>query len=129
MPASPQGRCTRQGRTAKTVKDGRCTDHQRPAWHTPSAHTRLTDPTAWRQARARALDRDHHRCVRCGRPATEVDHIWEIADGGSLYDLANLQSLCHDCHHAKTIHSSRRKRNGTDHGLGLAERIFNQLDR
>lgn len=127
MPTRPQGRCTRQGCTAKAVKDGRCADHQRPAWSTPSAHTRRTDPTAWRQARARALDRDRHRCVRCGRPATEVDHIWEIADGGSLYDLANLQSLCHDCHHAKTI-SSRRKRHGADHGPGLAARIFDQLE-
>ena len=128
MPTRPKGRCTYQGCTAKAVKDGRCAQHQRPAWIRPSAHTRQLDPAAWRKARQAALDRDRHRCVRCGRLATEVDHVWEIADGGSLYDLANLQSLCHDCHAAKTL-AARRRRGHKGQGPSLAVRIFDQLDR
>lgn len=41
--------------------------------------------------------RDGGRCVVCGHPGEEIDHI----DGDSP-DLANLQLLCKDCHHAKT---------------------------
>jgi 5-methylcytosine-specific restriction endonuclease McrA len=38
--------------------------------------------------------------VRCGAPATEVDHRLRRIDGGRIE--GNLQSLCHDCHAAKT---------------------------
>ncbi len=41
--------------------------------------------------------RDEGRCVRCGEPGTEIDHI-----GGSSPDLTNLQLLCTTCHQAKT---------------------------
>lgn len=41
--------------------------------------------------------RDEGKCVACGKPGEEIDHI----DGDSS-DLANLQLLCKDCHHAKT---------------------------
>lgn len=62
----------------------------------------------WRkgdQRRARWL-RAHPLCVACKlegyfTPATEVDHIVPLAKGGAD-DLGNLQSLCHDCHDAKT---------------------------
>ena len=35
-------------------------------------------------------------------PASMVDHIVERRDGGSDYDMDNLQSLCHRCHARKT---------------------------
>ncbi|MET9286490.1 HNH endonuclease [Nocardia beijingensis] len=38
----------------------------------------------------------------CTRLADEVDHIESVGAGGERYDPANLQSLCHDCHQAKT---------------------------
>jgi len=38
----------------------------------------------------------------CGQPASDVDHIIELQDGGSFHDLANLRSLCYECHKAKT---------------------------
>lgn len=41
--------------------------------------------------------RDDGKCVQCGKPGTEIDHI-----AGSSSDLANLQLLCKDCHRAKT---------------------------
>ena len=49
------------------------------------------------------LDRDGWRCQTCGKVGRmEVDHIKRLEDGGAVYDLANLQSLCRGCHIAKT---------------------------
>ena len=38
------------------------------------------------------------RCLRPGR--LEVHHVIPLADGGATdpYDLANLRTLCRDCH-------------------------------
>lgn len=35
-------------------------------------------------------------------PATEVDHITPISEGGPARDMDNLESLCSSCHSAKT---------------------------
>lgn len=47
--------------------------------------------------RARILNRDGHRCQKCGAPATEVDHIVR-----GIEDDGNLRALCTPCHRAKT---------------------------
>ncbi|WP_221899405.1 HNH endonuclease [Xanthomonas sp. GW] len=39
--------------------------------------------------------------------ATEVDHILNVAEGGTDDD-ANLQAICTDCHGAKTQAEARR---------------------
>ncbi|KFF31657.1 HNH endonuclease domain-containing protein [Bifidobacterium bombi DSM 19703] len=127
MPTRPHGRCTKPGCMAKAVDKGRCADHQPKPWARASAHTQAIDRAQWAKARRLTLARDHGRCVRCGGKATEVDHIWEVADGGSLYDTGNLQSLCHTCHHAKTL-DSRRRRTHRDQGPGLAARLFEQIE-
>ena len=58
----------------------------------------------WRVARYRTLEKDGWHCVRCGKYARlEVDHIVSLEDGGDLYDDANLQTLCRDCHIRKGI--------------------------
>lgn len=31
-------------------------------------------------------------------PATQVDHVKPIADGGEAWDMDNLRSLCASCH-------------------------------
>jgi hypothetical protein len=65
----------------------------------------------WRYIRNRIRRRDRWVCQFpmgggiCGRSASEVDHIVELADGGSFHDWANLRSLCHDHHKAKTLAS------------------------
>ena len=58
-------------------------------------------PKGWDKTRARILRRDHHRCVKCGAPAREVDHIRERVEGGGQDD-DNLESLCREHHLAKT---------------------------
>jgi 5-methylcytosine-specific restriction endonuclease McrA len=50
------------------------------------------------------LERDGHKCVKCGskwRPC--VDHIVSIAAGGTS-DPSNLQTLCRSCNTAKRDH-------------------------
>ena len=60
----------------------------------------------WMRTRDRILTRDAGLCQPCkstGRLtlASEVDHITRLADGGTDNDV-NLQSICADCHKAKT---------------------------
>lgn len=67
----------------------------------------------WTLARAAALRRDNYTCVECGTTAAvlEVDHIepcWgKHAQNGCHHHLDNLQTLCHDCHVAKTNKAAR----------------------
>ena len=64
-----------------------------------------TDPrrtSRWFALRERILAAEP-TCRACKHdPATTVDHIVAIADGGPAFDSANLQSLCNVCHQAKT---------------------------
>ena len=55
----------------------------------------------WAKLRQKVLQRDHGACVLCGRPATDVDHIKPRSEGGRD-EVANLRSLCHDCHATRT---------------------------
>lgn len=57
-----------------------------------------------RQARNRRIkDRDRWTCRNCGVTTglLEVDHILPLSQGGTEDD-SNLQSLCIECHDAKT---------------------------
>lgn len=72
---------------------------------TVSAQVR-TRGSAWVATRAHVLRRDCGLCQACKaagrlRLACQVDHIQELADGGTD-DPGNLQSLCGPCHDAKT---------------------------
>lgn len=56
----------------------------------------------WQKLRAQAIARDKS-CLKCG--STErlhADHIIEIEDGGTFFDLNNLQTLCKVDHDAKS---------------------------
>jgi len=74
-------------------------------------YVKFKDYQSWLEVREKALERDGYRCVKCGRPANEVDHIVPIALGGSMFDLNNLQSLCSECHKRKTLSDLRKIRN------------------
>jgi 5-methylcytosine-specific restriction endonuclease McrA len=51
----------------------------------------------WREIRAWVLARDRSTCTACGEPATNVDHLVAVREGGSD-DPRNLRSLCAPCH-------------------------------
>lgn len=61
----------------------------------------------WRKLRKIQLSREPlcRECAKQGRttPATVADHIIPIRQGGEIWDLDNIQSLCHACHQRKTI--------------------------
>ena len=68
----------------------------------------------WDHTRLQALKRDCYLCQPClkaGRitEAREVDHVKPKAKGGSD-DLTNLQSICRECHAAKTAQDEGWKR-------------------
>ncbi len=59
-----------------------------------------------RTLRYKVLDRDGHRCKKCGRSPQDgiilhVDHINPISKGGKT-NLGNLQTLCADCNLGKS---------------------------
>ena len=57
-----------------------------------AAHARGST-RAWRTVREAVLARDGHRCVVCGAPATEVDHLVAVSAGGGD-GPANLRAVC-----------------------------------
>lgn len=64
---------------------------RRRALHTGSA--------AWRRKRESILIRDSYTCRSCRRFGDQVDHV----DGNDAHnDDSNLQTLCINCHSAKT---------------------------
>lgn len=64
----------------------------------PRRHRSITSKT-----RERILDRDGHKCLRCGSTETlEIHHITPVARGGSD-DKNNLATLCSECHKSAII--------------------------
>lgn len=57
-------------------------------------------PKNWPAIRAVVLHRDGYRCYLCGDEASEVDHLWPKARGGSDR-LSNLKASCRRCNAAK----------------------------
>lgn len=54
---------------------------------------------AWMRVRKAALVRARRRCEQCGASGRlEVHHRKPIAEGGAVYDLANLEVVCRKCH-------------------------------
>lgn len=83
----------------------------------PSAARRGYGPV-WRRVRLAHLRREP-LCRFCSEfgvttPATEVDHIVALADGGT-HAASNLRSACHSCHSARTARDQAfgRRRKGT----------------
>jgi 5-methylcytosine-specific restriction protein A len=71
------------------------------------------DTAAWQKARSLQLKREP-LCLLCmarGKliPATEVDHIVRITDGGAPTLPVNLQSLCRPCHEGKSYAEQKGK--------------------
>lgn len=54
-------------------------------------------------------------CLERGEkvPATEVDHVLPLADGGRPYAFENLAARCKPCHSRKTANEVNARRNRT----------------
>ena len=110
MPSKPLRPCRVAGCPRPAVLGSRCHKHARQLKREydadrPNAAQRGYD-VKWRRIRAQFL-RHHPLCVECGAPATDVDHIVPIAEGGS-HKWENLQALCHRHHSGKTMRESVR---------------------
>ena len=112
MPRAPKY-CSFPG--CRTLVTGRSRCHDHSGWKTspPTASSKRTDTALWKHARALALQRDNHQCQirgpRCTTQATQVDHMVNVATGGTD-DLTNLQSACKPCHDQKTAREARAAR-------------------
>jgi len=69
--------------------------------------------SAWSQVRLQQLMREPlcRLCQSIGfdTPATTIDHITPIEDGGSKTDSSNLQSLCSSCHNRKSGREAHKR--------------------
>lgn len=67
-------------------------------------YIRFYGSVAWKTLSAKRLQDDGYKCVKCGKIASEVDHIIPIqTDDGweKRLDYSNTQSLCLECHNKK----------------------------
>jgi len=114
MPRLPLRPCPRVGCRALVRGGGYCPEHrpkelQRTRRETDRARgsaARRGYGRHWRKARLNQLAREPlcRHCQAAGKvvAASQVDHITALKDGGADDD-SNYQSLCDDCHAAKTI--------------------------
>jgi 5-methylcytosine-specific restriction protein A len=118
MPSAALRLCSSPG-CPQLVPKGRCAAHQTVHYRNEerrrgTAKQRGYDAD-WRKVREQALVRDKRLCVAClagdyVTAASEVDHIVPLHRGGARLALANLMSLCHDCHAAKTARENQTRR-------------------
>lgn len=117
MPDKPARPCPHPGCGVLTT-GGRCDKHKKQKWKENRSDNAIYNNTRWVKFRAMWLRRhplcgdresvrspEHSICTESGRAvaATVVDHIKpHRGDLSLVYDEANLQSLCKDCHDRKT---------------------------
>ena len=64
-----------------------------------SRHHVTINRRRWELVRRAAFTRDKYRCRKCGRPGRlEAHHEPPLRDGGDLYDLAGIVTMCASCH-------------------------------
>jgi 5-methylcytosine-specific restriction protein A len=91
---------------------GKCATHRSEQQRQRKAREtwRDYDNPAWLANRAMVLQREP-RCRFCQEPATVVDHIKPLKEGGT-HDISNLRPLCKSCHdrhtHSQTLGKDKR---------------------
>lgn len=113
MPYRPKRPCSYPG--CPKLTDGRyCPEHKKLM--DAQYDRRMRDRGAkefytsyeWKRKRREYLS-EHPICECCRRkPATLVDHIIPIKQGGALLEDSNLQALCSSCHGSKSIREGSR---------------------
>jgi 5-methylcytosine-specific restriction endonuclease McrA len=96
-------KCRKTAVLAPNGEDFRCEEHWRKSWNGASDKRRRVPALKFAEKEF-IRERDHRTCALCGADGNEVDHIVEVADGGTNLP-SNLQTLCHNCHSDKTRRS------------------------
>ena len=98
----------------------RCERHKRPLTHSKRVYDHhhengknIYKSQRWVKLRAELI-RQQPTCQHCLQygivtPGKIVDHIIEIEDGGAVWDINNLQHLCHACHNRKTAKEALKR--------------------
>ena len=76
-------------------------------------YIRFYRSSEWRILSRKRLQDDGYKCVKCGKIASEVDHIKPIQtpEGWERrLDYDNTQSLCLDCHNEKHNRFKKKRR-------------------
>ncbi|MBF0185454.1 MAG: HNH endonuclease [Magnetococcales bacterium] len=111
MPIKPPRPCTHPGCKEVVMVGSRCARHQYQSHAAYGQQRREHDGEAgfystsrWRACRAAFL-RDNPLCCKCvyPTPATIVDHVVPIKQGGDRWSTSNMQPLCKPCHDRKTM--------------------------
>lgn len=117
MPRRPKRPCSQPG--CPELTDGQyCARHRKEDYKKYNRFKRdefskwFYNSPEWQRLRKQKL-RLNPLCEHCERegkvrPATVVDHIVPIKEGGIALDINNLQSLCKPCHDSKTAREDGR---------------------
>jgi len=85
---------------------------------------RRIEGRAYRNLARWILERDRYRCQvggpRCSGVATEVDHVIGRADGGPVFDPANLRATCRACNGWRAAERTNAMRRAARYRLGVA---------
>lgn len=116
MPRQPKRRCCAPG-CIELVEppDYRCSAHKAETQNRSEYHRRnnyFYSSARWRAFRSWFLKRNP--VCNCGAPATVVDHILPIEDGGAKLAAANCQPLCASCHGIKTAADVANREGGVE---------------
>lgn len=110
--------CSWTGCVKPATLKGRCPDHPFTRYAKPWEGGTGDDlPKNWDEIKKQTLDRDRRTCYRCGRYATQVDHITPRFMGGTHMPW-NLSAICVECHKHKSalegvLARKMKRENGT----------------
>jgi 5-methylcytosine-specific restriction endonuclease McrA len=90
--------CTAPGCTEPAGTGDRCPEHNRERNRRyMSANKPIYNSRRWKFTRRKQLHLEP-LCAVCGDLAEDVHHKTDIQDGGDMWALENLESLCHRDH-------------------------------
>lgn len=99
-------------REARRIEYSKASNRRYNAKRDPK-YGRFYNSIDWRTLSLKRLQDDGYKCVKCGKIASEVDHIKPIQtpEGWELrLDYDNLQSLCLECHNDKHDRFKKKKK-------------------
>ena len=115
-----------QHKKKQTIKKSKDQLQRQYAHHYDDKGRNIYHTYQWKKLRARKalLNPICEHCELNGiaTPVQEVDHIIEIEDGGEVWDIDNLQSLCKRHHKIKTD-KAKAERNRLCDSLGYFRNI------
>lgn len=110
MPNLPPYRCAEPGcGSPASPRREYCEEHLRDhiREHNAAPHRWVYRTTYWRDLRRRIIRAEPMCRARCGRRATDIDHVEPLRSilerGGNVYDTSLLAPLCASCHATKTL--------------------------